>query len=63
MHHVLSEFTAISIFAWPVIIITGTSLFLDLICDNNSIPSLSPLSNLTSKIATSGIFLSISDNA
>ena len=44
----------------PVIIITGTSLFFDLIWDNNSIPSLSPLSNLTSKIATSGIFLSIS---
>ena len=47
----------------PVIIITGTSLSFDLICDNNSIPSLSPLSNLTSKIATSGSFLSISDNA
>ena len=47
----------------PVIIITGTSLFFDFIWDNNSIPSLSPLSNFTSKIATSGIFLSISDNA
>ena len=47
----------------PVIIITGTSLFLDLICESNSIPSLSPLSNLTSRIATSGIFLSISLSA
>ena len=47
----------------PVIIITGTSLFLDFICDSNSIPSLSPLSNLTSRIATSGIFLSISASA
>ena len=47
----------------PVIIITGTSLFLDLIWVNDSIPSLSPLSNFTSRIATSGIFLSISFNA
>ena len=47
----------------PVIIITGTSLSLDFIWDNNSNPSLSPLSNFTSKIATSGIFLSISDRA
>ena len=47
----------------PVIIITGTSLFLDFMCESNSIPSLSPLSNLTSNIATSGIFLSISDKA
>ena len=56
----IKELTAISILACPVIIITGTSLFLDLIWDNSSIPSLSPLSNFTSKIATSGIFLSIS---
>ena len=47
----------------PVIIITGTSLFLDFMWVNNSIPSLSPLSNFTSKIATSGNFLSISFNA
>ena len=47
----------------PVIIITGTSLFLDLMCVSNSIPSLSPLSSLTSNIATSGIFLSISVKA
>ena len=47
----------------PVIIITGTSLFLDFIWDNNSIPSLSPLSSLTSIIATSGNFLSISASA
>ena len=47
----------------PVIIITGTSLFFDLMCESSSIPSLSPLSNLTSKIATSGIFLSISFKA
>ena len=44
-------------------VITGTSLSFDLMCDNNSIPSLSPLSNLTSSIATSGSFLSISDSA
>ena len=47
----------------PVIIITGTSLFLDLMWDNNSIPSLSPLSNLTSSIATSGNLISISFKA
>ena len=47
----------------PVIIITGTSLSLDFICDNNSIPSLSPLSNLTSIIAISGSFLFISSIA
>ena len=44
----------------PVIIITGISLSFFFIWDNNSKPSLSPLSNLTSIIATSGSFLSIS---
>ena len=44
----------------PVIIITGTLLSLDFMWDKSWIPSLSPLSNFTSKIATSGIFLSIS---
>ena len=33
------------------------------ICDKSSIPSLSPLSNLTSSMATSGNFLSISARA
>ena len=47
----------------PVIIITGIFLSLILICDNNSNPSLSPLSNLTSMMATSGNFLSISASA
>ena len=47
----------------PVIMITGISLSLVFIWDNNSKPSLSPLSNLTSIIATSGSFLSISFNA
>ena len=58
-----NDLTAISIFACPEIIITGVSLFLDLICESSSIPSLSPLSNLTSRIATSGNFLSISASA
>ena len=44
----------------PVIIITGIFLSLVLMCDKSSRPSLSPLSNLTSIIATSGSFLSIS---
>ena len=44
----------------PVIIITGIFLSIVLICDKSSRPSLSPLSNLTSIIATSGSFLSIS---
>ena len=47
----------------PVIIITGIFLSLVLICDKSSRPSLSPLSNLTSIIATSGSFLSISFKA
>ena len=47
----------------PVIIITGTSLFFDLMCVSNSIPSLSPLSSFTSNIATLGSFLSISVRA
>ena len=59
----LREFTAISIFAWPDIIITGISLFFFLIWSRSWIPSLSPLSNLTSMIATSGNFLSISESA
>ena len=47
----------------PVIIMTGTSLFFNFMWESNSIPSLSPLSSFTSKIATSGIFLSISVSA
>ena len=47
----------------PVIIITGIFLSLVLMCDKSSRPSLSPLSNLTSIIATSGSFLSISFKA
>ena len=47
----------------PVIIITGIFLSLVLICDKSSRPSLSPLSSLTSIIATSGSFLSISFKA
>ena len=58
-----NDLIAISMFACPEIIKTGISLFLDFICDNNSIPSLSPLSNLTSNIATSGNLLSISFKA
>ena len=46
----------------PVIIITGIFLSFFLMWDNNSSPSLSPLSNLTSIIARSGSFLSISIN-
>ena len=57
------ELTAISIFAWPEIMITGISLYFCLIWSKSWIPSLSPLSNLTSMIATSGSFLSISVNA
>ena len=47
----------------PVIIITGIFLSLVLMCNKSSRPSLSPLSNLTSIIATSGSFLSISFKA
>ena len=54
---------AISTFACPVIIITGIFLSLVLMCDKSSRPSLSPLSSLTSIIATSGSFLSISFKA
>ena len=59
----LSDLIAISILAWPEIIITGISLFLFLMCVSNSIPSFSLLSNFTSIIAISGNFLSISVNA
>ena len=47
----------------PVIIITGILMFFVLMWDNSSKPSLSPLSNLTSMMATSGSFLSISFSA
>ena len=59
----LRALIAISTFAWPVIMITGIFLSFVLMWDNSSKPSLSPLSNLTSIIATSGSFLSISFKA
>ena len=59
----LRDLTAISILALPDIIITGISLFFFFMWERSSIPSLSPLSNFTSIIATSGNFLSISVRA
>ena len=50
--------------AWTVFSYNASSVTIgDFIYERSSIPSLSPLSNLTSKIATSGNFLSISARA